>query len=38
MINLTQEVRVDEEIEDDSDYDKLVKEKIQKVLIKLKNP
>ena len=38
MINLTQEVRVDDEIEDDSDYGKPVKEKIQKILIKLKNP
>ena len=37
MINKTYEVRVDEEFEDDSNYDKSVKEKNQKVLIEFKN-
>ena len=36
MINKTQEVRVDKEFKDDSDYGKPVKDKSQKMLIKLK--
>ena len=36
MINKTQEVRANKEFEDD--YDQSVKEKSQKVLIKLKKP
>ena len=36
MINKTQEVRLNEEFEDASVYGKPVKEKSQKVLIKLK--